>query len=102
MRNKRERQQAANKPKRVAEAPAYVRALVKHGFISKTLPIPDAYEVFLRVCADVEIQRLRNSRGHRMPRIPEWHAVTLRAFDIVAKNPTALSALKQRIEGPRS
>jgi hypothetical protein len=32
--------------------PSYHRILVKHGLIEKTLSIPDAYEVFLKVGAD--------------------------------------------------
>ncbi|MGB7466361.1 MAG: hypothetical protein WBW14_25965 [Candidatus Acidiferrum sp.] len=39
--------------------PSYHRILVKHGLIEKTLPFPDAYEVFLKVGADPEVQKLR-------------------------------------------
>src|SRR5258707_1319931 len=34
--------------------PSYHRILVKHGLIEKTLSIPDAYKVFLKVGADPE------------------------------------------------
>jgi hypothetical protein len=39
--------------------PSYHRILVKHGLIEKTLSISDAYEVFLKVGADREVQKLR-------------------------------------------
>jgi len=32
--------------------PSYHRILVKHGLIEKTMSIPDAYKVFLKVGAD--------------------------------------------------
>jgi len=38
--------------------------LVKHGLIEKTLSIPDAYEVFLKVGADAEVQKLRRKVAH--------------------------------------
>ena len=50
--------QPKNKNKRAPQAhpsalavPSYHRILVKHGLIQKTLSIPDAYEVFLKVGA---------------------------------------------------
>jgi hypothetical protein len=45
--------------KRPWRVPSYHRILVKHGLIEKTLPIPDAYKVFLQVGADPEVQKLR-------------------------------------------
>ncbi|PYT21611.1 MAG: hypothetical protein DMG58_31850 [Acidobacteria bacterium] len=44
--------------------PSYYRILVKHGLIEKTLSIPDAYEVFLKVGADAEVQKLRRKVAH--------------------------------------
>ena len=44
--------------------PSYYRILVKHGLIEKTLSIPDAYEVFLKVGADLEVQKLRRKVAH--------------------------------------
>src|SRR6267378_8580324 len=38
--------------------PSYHSILVKHGLIEKTLSISDAYEVFLKVGADPEVQKL--------------------------------------------
>jgi hypothetical protein len=34
---------------------SYHRILVKHGLIEKTLSIPDAYKVFLKVGTDPEV-----------------------------------------------
>ena len=49
----------------VLAVPSYHRILVKHGLIEKTLSIPDAYEVFLKVGADPEVQKLRRKVGTR-------------------------------------
>jgi hypothetical protein len=51
--------------------PSYHRILVKHGLIEKTLSIPDAYEVFLKVGADPEVQKLRRKveRGNKMKHV---------------------------------
>jgi len=45
-------------------APSYHRILVKHGLIEKPLPIPDAYEMFLKVGADPEVEKLRRKVAH--------------------------------------
>ena len=37
---------------------------VKHGLIEKPLPIPDAYEMFLKVGADPEVEKLRRKVAH--------------------------------------
>src|SRR6266403_4012635 len=44
--------------------PSYHRILVKHGLIEKTLSIPDAYEMFLKVGADPEVRKLRRQIAH--------------------------------------
>jgi hypothetical protein len=41
--------------------PSYHRIPLKHGLIEKTLSIPDAYEVFLKVGADSEVEKLRRN-----------------------------------------
>jgi hypothetical protein len=43
--------------------PAY-RIQVKHGLMETTLSIPDAPEVFLKVGADPEVQKLRRKVAH--------------------------------------
>jgi len=88
--------------KREAEAPSFKRILVKHGITTKDLPIPDAYELFLRVSGDSEIKKLRNIRGHRMAKTPEAYVVTIRAVEALAKDKNKLAALKQRLAASRS
>jgi hypothetical protein len=82
--------------------PSYHRVLVKHGLIEKTLPIPDAYEVFLKVGADPEVQkrRLKVARGNKMKHVPALYLVTAMALEGMTKQ--ELEALKVRIERPRS
>ncbi len=52
--------------------PSYHRILVKHGLIEKTLSIPDAHKVFLKVGADPEVQKLRRkvAQGSKMKHVP--------------------------------
>ena len=82
--------------------PSYHRILVKHGLIEKTLPIPDAYEVFLKVGADPEVQkrRLKVARGNKMKHVPALYLVTAMALDGMTKQ--ELEALKLRKKKPRS
>jgi hypothetical protein len=40
--------------------PSYHRILVKHGLIEKTLPVSDAYKVFLTVGANPEVLHRAN------------------------------------------
>jgi hypothetical protein len=82
--------------------PSYHRVLVKHGLIEKTLPIPDAYEVFLKVGADPEVQkrRLKVARGNKMKHVPALYLVTAMALEGMTKQ--ELEALKLRIERPGS
>ena len=77
--------------------PSYHRILVKHGLIEKTLSIPDAYEVFLKVGADPEVQKLRRkvARGNRMKHVPALYLATAMALQGMTKQ--ELEALKLRI-----
>ena len=82
-------------------APSYHRILVKHGLIEKTLPIPDAYEMFLKVGADPEVQKLRNkvAHGHKMKHVPALYLATAKALQDMTKQ--ELEALKLRIKEKR-
>ena len=79
-------------------APSYHRILVKHGLIEKTLAIPDAYGVFLKVGADPEVQKLRRkvARGNKMKHVPALYLATAMALQDMTKQ--ELEALKLRIE----
>ncbi len=81
--------------------PSYHRILVKHGLIEKTLSIPDAYEVFLKVGADQEIQKLRRkvAHGNKMKHVPALYLATAMALQGMTKQ--ELDALKMRIEKKR-
>jgi hypothetical protein len=81
--------------------PSYHRILVKHGLIEKTLSIPDAYEAyeaFLKVGADPEVQKLRRkvAHGNRMKHVPALYLATAMALQGMTKQ--ELEALKLRIE----
>jgi hypothetical protein len=78
--------------------PAYHRILVKHGLIEKTLSIPEAYEVFLKVSADPEVQKLRSKveHGSKMRHVPALYLATAMALQGMTKQ--ELEALKLRIE----
>src|SRR6202171_6281190 len=78
--------------------PSYHRILVKHGLIEKTLSIPDAYEVFLKVGADPEVEKLRRKveRGNKMKHVPALYLATAMALQGMTKQ--ELEALKLRIE----
>ncbi len=78
--------------------PSYHRILVKHGLIEKTLSIPDAYEIFLKVGADPEVQKLRRkvAHGHKMKHVPALYLATAMALQGMTKQ--ELEALKLRIE----
>jgi hypothetical protein len=81
--------------------PSYHRILVKHGLIEKTLSIPDAYEVFLKVGADPEVQKLRRkvARGNKMKHVPALYLATAMALQGMTKQ--EIEALKLRIEEKR-
>src|SRR5712664_3534530 len=78
--------------------PSYHRILVKHGLIEKTLSIPDAYKVFLKVGADSEVQKLRRKveHGNKMKHVPALYLATAMALQGMTKQ--ELEALKLRIE----
>jgi hypothetical protein len=81
--------------------PSYHRILVKHGLIEKTLSIPDAYEVFLKVGADPEVQKLRSevALGNKMKHVPALYLATAMALQGMTKQ--ELEALKLRIKEKR-
>jgi hypothetical protein len=81
--------------------PSYHRILVKHGLIAKTLSIPDAYEVFLKVGADPEVQKRRRiaARIDRIKHVPALHLATAMALQGMTKQ--ELDALKLRIKAKR-
>ncbi len=81
--------------------PSYHRILVKHGLIEKTLSIPDAYEVFLKVGADPEVQKLRRkvAHGSKMKHVPALYLATAMALQGMTKQ--ELESLKLRIEKKR-
>jgi len=78
--------------------PSYHRILVKHGLIEKSLSIPDAYEVFLKVGADPEVQKLRRKVAHddKMKHVPALYLATAMALQGMTKQ--ELEALKLRIK----
>src|SRR5437588_11442022 len=78
--------------------PSYHRILVKHGLIEKTLPIPDAYKVFLQVGADPEVEKLRRKveRGSKIKHVSALYLATAMALQGMTNN--ELDALKLRIE----
>ena len=88
---------AQQNPPATLAAPAYHRILVKHGLIAKTLPIPDAYKMFLKVGADPEVQRLRHraTTGNKMKNVPALYVVTAMALEGMTKE--ELEGLKLRI-----
>ena len=78
--------------------PSYHRILVKHGLIEETLPIPDAYEMFLRVGADPEVEKLRRkvAHGSKMKHVPALYLATAMALQGMTKQ--ELEALKLRLK----
>src|SRR5258707_12576490 len=81
--------------------PSYHRILVKHGLIEKTLSIPDAYEAFLKVSADPEVQKLRRkgARGNKMKHVAALYLATPMALQGITKQ--ELQALNWRFEQNR-
>ena len=78
--------------------PSYHRILVKHGLIEKTLPISDAYKVFLKVGTDPEVEKLRRKveHGSKIKHVPALYLATAMALQGMTKQ--ELEALKLRIE----
>jgi hypothetical protein len=89
-------------PSAFSTVPSYHRILVKHGLIEKTLPLPDAYKVFLKVGADPEVQKLRRKveRGNKMKHVPALYLATAMALQGMTKQ--ELESLKLRIEEKRA
>jgi hypothetical protein len=81
--------------------PSYHRILVKHGLIEKTLSLPDAYEVFLKVGADPEVQKLRRKieHGNKMKHVPALYLATAMALQGMTKQ--EIEALRLRIKEKR-
>src|SRR5258708_12865464 len=71
----------------VLVVPSYHRILVKHGLIEKTLPIPDAYEMFLKVGADPEVQKLRLKLElvSKIKHLPALYLATPLALQVMPK-----------------
>src|ERR1700682_5881443 len=78
--------------------PSYHRILVKHGLIEKTVSFPDAYEMFLKVGADPEVEKLRRKveHGDKMKHVPALVLATAMALQGMTKH--ELEALKLRID----
>ncbi len=101
MKHQRENKLAPQTRPPALAVPSYHRILVKHGLIQKTLSIPDAYEVFLKVGADPEVQKLRRKveHGNKMKHVPALYLATAMALQGMTKQ--ELEALKLRIEEKR-
>jgi len=101
MKHPRQHKRAPQTQPSALAVPSYHRILVKHGLIEKTLPIPEAYEVFLRVGADPEVEKLRRNleRGNKMKHVPALYLATAMALQGMTKQ--ELEALKLRIEEKR-
>jgi len=78
--------------------PSYHRILVKHGLIDENLPIPDAYEVFLKVGADPEVEKLRRkvAHGSKMKHVPALYLATAMALEGMTKE--EIEALRLRMK----
>ena len=101
MKHPRQNKRAPQTHPSALAVPSYHRILVKHGLIEKTLSIPAAYEVFLKVGADPEVQKLRRkvARGNKMKHVPALYLATAMALQGMTKQ--ELEALKLRIEEKR-
>ncbi len=101
MKHPKQNKRAPQTHRAALAVPSYHRILVKHGLIEKTLPIPDAYEVFLKVGADPEVQTLRRKveLGNKMKHVPALHLATVMALQGMTKQ--ELEALKLRMKEKR-
>ena len=101
MKHRKQRQRAPQTHPSALAVPSYHRILVKHGLIEKTLSIRDAYEVFLKVGADPEVQKLRRkvARGAKMKHVPALYLATAMALQGMTKQ--ELEALKLRMKEKR-
>ena len=100
MKHPKHHERPRQKPPATLAAPAYHRILVKHGLIAKTLPIPHAYKMFLKVSADPEVQKLRRkaTTGNKMKYVPALYVVTAMALQGMTKE--ELARLKLRMAMP--
>src|SRR5712692_8068043 len=101
MKHPRQNKRAPQTHRSALVVPSYHRILVKHGLIEKTLSIPDAYEVFLKVGADPEVQKLCRevAHGSKMKHVPALYLATAMALQGMTKQ--ELEALKLRIQEKR-
>ena len=101
MEHRKQKKRASQTHPSVLPVPSYHRILVKHGLIEKTLSIPDAYEVFLKVGADPEVQKLcrKVARGDKMKHVPALYLSTAMALQGMTKQ--ELEALKLRMKEKR-
>ena len=101
MEHRKQKKRASQTHPSVLAVPSYHRILVKYGLIEKTLSIPDAYEVFLKVGADPEVQKLRRkvARGDKMKHVPALYLATAMALQGMTKQ--ELEALKLRMKEKR-
>src|SRR5205814_8900603 len=82
MKHRRENRRTPQTHPSASAVPSYHRILVKHGLIEKNLSISDAYEVFLKVGADPEVEKLRRKveLGNKMKHVPALHLATAMAL----------------------
>jgi hypothetical protein len=101
MKHPRQNKRAPQTHPSALAVPSYHRILVKHGLIEKTLSISDAYEVFLKVGADPEVQKLRRevAPGNKLKHIPALYLATAMALQGMTEQ--ELNALKFRIKEKR-
>jgi len=97
MKHPKHHERPRQNPPAILAAPSYHRILVKHGLIAKTLPIPDAYEMFLKVSADPQVQKLRRkvTTGNKMKNVPALYVLTAMALEGMTKG--ELEDLKLRM-----
>src|SRR5882762_3996246 len=102
MKHRKQNKPAPQTHRPALAVPSYHRILVKHGLIEKTLSIPDAYQVYLQVGADPEVQNLRRKVEHsnKMKHVPALYLATAMALQSMTKQ--ELEALKLRIEKKRA
>ena len=101
MKHRKQKKHAPQTHPSALAVPSYHRILVKHGLIEKTLSIPDAYEVFLKVGADPEVQKLSRkvALGNKMKHVPALYLATAMALQSMTTQ--ELEALKLRMEEKR-
>jgi len=101
MKHSRQNKRAPHTHPSALSVPSYHRILVKHGLIEETLSISEAYEMFLEVGADPEVQKLRRKvvHGRKMKHVPALHLATAMALQSMTKQ--ELEALKLRIDAAK-